>query len=192
VGRSTSGQMSKSRRKEQTSKATMEHCLCCLYLTFTALHHHSSPLSLHVIQMNWTGGSLQRSKAANNKGIVKKQKAHFARARAHLHQGFKTPASPFSIHRFGIQGDDKENKVSFSSPWHPVSFPSPVYLDTEAGRDRANLDRTPSHSRTAHIPTRTPSGEFAARVPPIRNHMTGKLTDVFPRALGDKEENTRV
>jgi hypothetical protein len=40
--------------------------------------------------MNWTGGRLQRSKDAN-KGIIQKQKAHFARARTQLQNS--TPAS---------------------------------------------------------------------------------------------------
>lgn len=44
--------------------------------------------------MNWTGGSLQRTKTAN-KGIIQKQKAFFARARAHLQNGFTLPIVPF-------------------------------------------------------------------------------------------------
>lgn len=45
-------------------------------------------------EMNWTGGSLQRTKQAN-KGIVQKQKAYFARARTHLQNGPSAPAVPF-------------------------------------------------------------------------------------------------
>jgi hypothetical protein len=44
--------------------------------------------------MNWTGGSLQRTRNAN-KGIVQKQKAYFARARTHLQNGPRSPAAPF-------------------------------------------------------------------------------------------------
>jgi hypothetical protein len=44
--------------------------------------------------MNWTGGSLQRTKHAN-KSVVQKQKAYFARARTHLQNGPKSPATPF-------------------------------------------------------------------------------------------------
>ncbi|KAH7068188.1 hypothetical protein BKA63DRAFT_478566 [Paraphoma chrysanthemicola] len=44
--------------------------------------------------MNWTGGTLQRTKHAN-KGVVQKQKAHFARARTHLQNGAKSPDVPF-------------------------------------------------------------------------------------------------
>jgi hypothetical protein len=44
--------------------------------------------------MNWTGGSLQRTKIAN-KGVAQKQKAYFARARMHLQNGPTSPAAPF-------------------------------------------------------------------------------------------------
>ncbi|KAH8722542.1 hypothetical protein GQ44DRAFT_761665 [Phaeosphaeriaceae sp. PMI808] len=44
--------------------------------------------------MNWTGGSLQRTKHAN-KGIAQKQKDFFARARTHLQNGTKPPVKPF-------------------------------------------------------------------------------------------------
>jgi hypothetical protein len=44
--------------------------------------------------MNWTGGSLQRTKQAN-KGVVQKQKAYFARARTRLQSGPSAPAVPF-------------------------------------------------------------------------------------------------
>ena len=44
--------------------------------------------------MNWTGGTLQRTKNAN-KSVIQKQKAYFARARTQLQQGPATPATPF-------------------------------------------------------------------------------------------------
>jgi hypothetical protein len=44
--------------------------------------------------MNWTGGSLHRTKNAN-KGVVQKQKAYFARVRTHLQNGSKPLAMPF-------------------------------------------------------------------------------------------------
>ncbi|KAF2643784.1 hypothetical protein P280DRAFT_216560 [Massarina eburnea CBS 473.64] len=43
--------------------------------------------------MNWTGGSLQRSKKTS-KGVLQKQKAHFARARTQLQNGSQR-VSPF-------------------------------------------------------------------------------------------------
>ena len=47
-----------------------------------------------VSKMNWTGGSLQRTKHVN-KGVVQKQKAYFAKARTHLQNGSKSPGAPF-------------------------------------------------------------------------------------------------
>jgi hypothetical protein len=44
--------------------------------------------------MNWTGGSLQRTKNAN-KGTLQKQKAYFARARTHLQNRSNSPVVPF-------------------------------------------------------------------------------------------------
>ncbi|KAH7092137.1 hypothetical protein FB567DRAFT_231599 [Paraphoma chrysanthemicola] len=44
--------------------------------------------------MNWTGGTLQRTKHAN-KGVIQKQKAYFARARTHLQNGAESPDVPF-------------------------------------------------------------------------------------------------
>ncbi|KAF1927614.1 uncharacterized protein M421DRAFT_421457 [Didymella exigua CBS 183.55] len=44
--------------------------------------------------MNWTGGTLQCTKHAN-KGVIQKQKAHFARARTQQQQSPGIPAVPF-------------------------------------------------------------------------------------------------
>ncbi|KAJ8110001.1 hypothetical protein OPT61_g7041 [Boeremia exigua] len=44
--------------------------------------------------MNWTGGTLQRTKHAN-KGVVQKQRAYFARARTKLQQSPNSPTAPF-------------------------------------------------------------------------------------------------
>jgi hypothetical protein len=52
--------------------------------------------------MNWTGGSLQRTKHAN-KGIAQKQKAYFARARTHHQDGSKSPAVPFRPSFLGVE-----------------------------------------------------------------------------------------
>jgi hypothetical protein len=51
--------------------------------------------TLYSVNMNWTGGTLQRTKHAN-KGITQKQKAYFARARTHLQNG-----SSHQLFRFG-------------------------------------------------------------------------------------------
>lgn len=44
--------------------------------------------------MNWTGGNLQRTKHAN-KGIVQKQRAYFASARAQLQNSSRSPVALF-------------------------------------------------------------------------------------------------
>lgn len=44
--------------------------------------------------MNWTGGSLQRSKIAN-KGVIQKQRAFFAKARTSLQHAPISAATPF-------------------------------------------------------------------------------------------------
>ncbi|KAF1849426.1 uncharacterized protein K460DRAFT_354276 [Cucurbitaria berberidis CBS 394.84] len=48
----------------------------------------------HATKMNWTGGSLQRTKNAN-KGVLQRQKAYFARARTHLQSASNSPTTPF-------------------------------------------------------------------------------------------------
>lgn len=44
--------------------------------------------------MNWTGGTLQRTKTAN-KGVIQKQKAYFAKARTLLQNEPDSPIAPF-------------------------------------------------------------------------------------------------
>lgn len=56
--------------------------------------------------MNWTGGTLQRTKRAN-KGVMQKQKAYFARARTQLQQSPGTPAEPFRP-EYLQDSDDRE------------------------------------------------------------------------------------
>jgi hypothetical protein len=70
--------------------------------SFPLLSPSSSPPLLDCFtNMNWTGGSLQRTKHAN-KGIVQKQKAHFAKARNHCQDGPKLPAVPFRPSYLGV------------------------------------------------------------------------------------------
>jgi hypothetical protein len=59
--------------------------------------------------MNWTGGSLQRTKHAS-KGIVQKQKAYFAKARTHHQDGAKSPFRPSYL------GDDNSFGLSRHMP----------------------------------------------------------------------------
>ncbi|XPT01678.1 hypothetical protein M3J09_010808 [Ascochyta lentis] len=57
--------------------------------------------------MNWTGGSLQRTKNAH-KGVVQRQKAHFARARTQLQQSPGAPIMPFRPD-YLVDGDGRES-----------------------------------------------------------------------------------
>src|SRR4051794_39846980 len=45
--------------------------------------------------MNWTGGSLQRHSRKAAKGIVNRQRQHFAKVRATLQNGSNTVSAPF-------------------------------------------------------------------------------------------------
>jgi hypothetical protein len=83
--------------------------------------------------MNWTGGSLQRTKQAN-KGVVQKQKAYFARARTHLQNGPNTPAVPFMPDYFQ---DDDDLEPGERPPLH----------GTGSVRHTGHLAR-PRHERT--------------------------------------------
>ena len=88
--------------------------------------------------MNWTGGTLQRTKNAN-KGVVQKQKAYFARARTHLQNGSKSPVAPFRPSYF-------QNDNNFELVGYPPSFGSGSVRHTghSARRRREATDREPS------------------------------------------------
>ena len=53
----------------------------------------SPPEHPAVAIMNWTGGSLQRTKKANT-GVVQQQRAYFAKARTHFQMATNSPAAP--------------------------------------------------------------------------------------------------
>ncbi|KAH9866208.1 hypothetical protein J1614_008773 [Plenodomus biglobosus] len=55
--------------------------------------------------MNWTGGSLQRTRKGNG-GIIQQQKAYFARARTHLQDVTNSPAAPFRPSYLHASGSD--------------------------------------------------------------------------------------
>lgn len=92
---------SKERRQERKGRATS----CNLpsepsHLTFHRASARNRRLESRAVNMNWTGGRLQRSKNANN-GVVQKQKAHFARARTRLQNGatsLTSPSRPSFVH----------------------------------------------------------------------------------------------
>jgi hypothetical protein len=100
--------------------------------------------------MNWTGGTLQRTKHAN-KGVVQKQKAYFARARTHLQNGSNPTIAPFRPSY--LQNDD-----SFELAGRLPSFGSGSVRHTghSARRHREARDREPSPNDDSHEP-----GEYA-------------------------------
>lgn len=61
--------------------------------------------------MNWTGGSLQRTKKANS-GVLRQQKAYFAKARTNPPSAPRTPAAPFRPSY--LRDDDKPGPVGLS------------------------------------------------------------------------------
>ncbi|KAH6625351.1 hypothetical protein C7974DRAFT_199539 [Boeremia exigua] len=63
---------------------------------FARLKWHSKATgnAVRTANMNWTGGTLQRTRHAN-KGVIQKQKAYFARARAKLQQSPEAATTPF-------------------------------------------------------------------------------------------------
>lgn len=66
--------------------------------------------------MNWTGGRLQRSRAAN-KGVIQRQKAHFARAKAQLQDSASTDTSPHRPSFFRDERVSQHHKLpKLSSP----------------------------------------------------------------------------
>jgi hypothetical protein len=87
--------------------------------------------------MNWTGGSLQRTKQAN-KGVLQKQKAYFARTRTHLQNGPKSPTAPFRPTY--LQNDD-----SFELAGHLPALGSSSVRHT---RQSAWHHHEPAHRRT--------------------------------------------
>jgi len=66
----------------------------CLRRHSTSLSHVNVPSRSFVRTMNWTGGSLRRTKKANS-ATLQRQKAYFAEARTNLQNARQTLAAPF-------------------------------------------------------------------------------------------------
>lgn len=72
---------------------------------FTCTTHPYLISSIRIAtKMNWTGGSLQRTKTANG-GVLQQQKAYFARARTHLQNELNAPVAPFQSRYLHGSGD---------------------------------------------------------------------------------------
>jgi hypothetical protein len=52
-------------------------------------------IPIAIVKMNWTGGTLQRSRAGRQNGVVQKQKEHFAKVRTRLQNSANSLAQSF-------------------------------------------------------------------------------------------------
>jgi hypothetical protein len=93
--------------------------------------------------MNWTGGTLQRTKNAN-KGVIQKQKAYFAKARTNLQNVPDPPIAPFRPSY--LQNDD-----SFELAGHLPSFGTGSVRHTGHAAQRHRDETEPSHEVTEHV-----------------------------------------
>jgi hypothetical protein len=57
--------------------------------------HSPRTQSQYVAIMNWTGGSLQRTKTAHRGAVLQQQRAYFAKARTQLQDNTHSPIAPF-------------------------------------------------------------------------------------------------
>lgn len=105
--------------------------------------------------MNWTGGSLQRTKKANT-GVVQQQKAYFARARTQLQNDTNSPVAPF---RPSYLQDDGDSYLLGIAPSGSGSL-----RHTGHAAKRRNERTQPEHTPGNYQPTAkrretTPHGE---------------------------------
>lgn len=128
--------------------------------------------------MNWTGGTLQRTKTAS-KGVVQKQKAHFAKARTNLQNGPDSPNAPFRPSY--LQNDD-----SFELTRRLPSFGSGSVRHTghSARRHREEADQELSQRRQRDAPEQHKGGSprrfvSAAEQQPTRIQICESSTAMF-------------
>lgn len=101
--------------------------------------------------MNWTGGTLQRTKNAN-KSIIQKQKAYFARARTQLQQSPATPATPFRPDYLNDGNDEGDSEFrhhlssSRKDSTHHAGYSATKLLEL----DRCSASPTARRSRREH------------------------------------------
>jgi hypothetical protein len=135
--------------------------------------------TLYSVNMNWTGGTLQRTKHAN-KGITQKQKAYFARARTHLQNGSKSPAVPFRPSY--LQNDD-----SFELAGHLPSFGSGSVRHTgHPARNRHDTTHRGLLPNSEHRGFSRGNGAKVRHSPPAASVRTDALTLQPLRGSGGK------
>jgi hypothetical protein len=93
--------------------------------------------------MNWTGGSLQRTKKAN-KGVLQQQKTYFAKARTQLHNPPNSHVAPFRPNHLH---DNNESGL-----WGVIPFGSgsvrPTGHRAKHPSERAQRETTPDKRRS--------------------------------------------
>jgi hypothetical protein len=99
--------------------------------------------------MNWTGGSLQRTKHAN-KGVLQKQKAYFAKSRTHLQNDFPSAAVPFKP-SYALQDETsltRHQRIENLTPLDRHSKGRAHLLQDHAGADALGHLHLPRDSAT--------------------------------------------
>lgn len=140
--------------------------------------------------MNWTGGRLQRSKNAN-RGIVQKQKAHFARARVPIQNDTAARTSPS---RNDLVRIEKGHAISISQP-----PPSNAHASRHTGDSKSLLrshdsgvagDASPVRHRG--LGTRnTPQRRYLRGNAPFDTAASGKTnSECVPHFLTDQDRRT--
>ncbi|KAF1835189.1 hypothetical protein BDW02DRAFT_597577 [Decorospora gaudefroyi] len=124
--------------------------------------------------MNWTGGSLQRTKKANT-GVLQQQRAYFAKARTHLQNTTNSPGPPFRPSYLRDNEDFGAMRASFGSGsvrhvGHPAKRsgarrrrkPSPDNRRSDIGYDELSThESSPTHF--AQFPPSQPSKQKHAK-----------------------------
>jgi hypothetical protein len=180
-----------SRQAQTAAIANVPRLLCTasLYAIF-----HSPQSSSNAVQrvrnMNWTGGSLQRTKKANA-GVLQQQKAYFAKSRTHLQNASNSPVAPFrpsylrdnegfdlmpvgAIHSFGSVSVRHTGHSAKRRGERPRREPSPGDRRSAIGYNELSKRRR-FLIQVAHRPSSRPGAQK-------RTHE-GRFDDVLPTWL---------
>ncbi|KAI8942985.1 hypothetical protein NX059_001022 [Plenodomus lindquistii] len=118
--------------------------------------------------MNWTGGSLQRTKKSNG-GTIQQQKAYFARARTHVQNVTSSQAVPFRPSYLQADGSDKSTGNLLShhlaaakrqTPWRSWQALRATSCDSQEEQQNEQVSR----KVLVPFPTVSPSNMAAALV----------------------------
>ena len=146
----------------------------------------------YIAAMNWTGGTLQRTRQAN-KGVLQQQRAYFAKARTHLQNATNKPIAPFypsylcDNNESGPLGMPSFDSGSVRHMGHSVKRP----------RERAHHEDKPNDRRSAisgHevFPHETSSRRVAFHSPQYgapHQAQEGSCGDRIQDGLSDAQRN---